>query len=339
MVAAEDLLRHAVDAAEVAAVGDRDAQVAQRPAERVEHVHRNDSGSSDACWNRHRCAALAVLVVVTAVWGVHVRPGQGRGRALSALRVLRVRFALGSRRARARRPAAGAEPRAIRHSGCVSGGSAPRRRLPLADRRARADDRLGDRLHHRDADGADAVARAAALPRTHRRGRLVRGRAGDRRAGAARRRAPRLGRRGPARARGRGRLRAADRADGDAGRRATTRSRSRSSRLRRRARLRRDRRARGELHVPHGWTVWGALIVTGLFATRSRSWRRRGRSGGRRRRARRSRSRSSPSGRRSSASRCAATARRAWLGCAVIMAGIVSRSPVDRDRRSCAEVA
>jgi drug/metabolite transporter (DMT)-like permease len=24
---------------------------------------------------------------------------------------------------------------------------------------------------------------------------------------------------------------------------------------------------RGELSVPHGWTVWGALIVTGLFAT------------------------------------------------------------------------
>jgi drug/metabolite transporter (DMT)-like permease len=24
---------------------------------------------------------------------------------------------------------------------------------------------------------------------------------------------------------------------------------------------------RGELHVPHGWTVWSALVVTGLFAT------------------------------------------------------------------------
>ena len=35
VVAAEDLLRHAVDAAEVAAVGDRDAQVAQRPGQRV----------------------------------------------------------------------------------------------------------------------------------------------------------------------------------------------------------------------------------------------------------------------------------------------------------------
>ena len=33
--AAEDLLRHAVDAAEVAAVGDRDPQVVQRPSQRV----------------------------------------------------------------------------------------------------------------------------------------------------------------------------------------------------------------------------------------------------------------------------------------------------------------
>jgi hypothetical protein len=35
VVAAELLFRHAIDAAEVAAVGDRDAQVAQRPAEAV----------------------------------------------------------------------------------------------------------------------------------------------------------------------------------------------------------------------------------------------------------------------------------------------------------------
>ena len=36
VVAAVDLLRHAVDAAEVAAVGDRDAEVAKRPSEGVE---------------------------------------------------------------------------------------------------------------------------------------------------------------------------------------------------------------------------------------------------------------------------------------------------------------
>ena len=35
VVAAEDLLRHAVGAAEVAAVGDGDAQVVQRPPQRV----------------------------------------------------------------------------------------------------------------------------------------------------------------------------------------------------------------------------------------------------------------------------------------------------------------
>ena len=39
VVVAEDRLRHAVGAAEVAAVGDRDAQVADRAAERVERVH------------------------------------------------------------------------------------------------------------------------------------------------------------------------------------------------------------------------------------------------------------------------------------------------------------
>ena len=39
VLAAEDLLRHAVDAPEVAAVGDGDAQVAQRPPERVGHRH------------------------------------------------------------------------------------------------------------------------------------------------------------------------------------------------------------------------------------------------------------------------------------------------------------
>jgi hypothetical protein len=40
-VAAVDLLRHAVDAAEVAPVGDRDAQVAQGPLEAVESIHAN----------------------------------------------------------------------------------------------------------------------------------------------------------------------------------------------------------------------------------------------------------------------------------------------------------
>ena len=39
VAAAEDLLRHAVDAAEVAAVGDRDAKVPERPAEGVDGAH------------------------------------------------------------------------------------------------------------------------------------------------------------------------------------------------------------------------------------------------------------------------------------------------------------
>ena len=49
VVAAEDLLRHAVDAAEVAAVGDRDAQRLERPAERVAqrlHAQRTGRGAT-----------------------------------------------------------------------------------------------------------------------------------------------------------------------------------------------------------------------------------------------------------------------------------------------------
>ena len=42
VVGVEDVLRHAVDAAEVAAVGDRDAQVVQRPAARVGERPRRD---------------------------------------------------------------------------------------------------------------------------------------------------------------------------------------------------------------------------------------------------------------------------------------------------------
>ena len=39
VVAAEDLLRHAVDAPEVAAIGDRDAQISERPGQCVENGH------------------------------------------------------------------------------------------------------------------------------------------------------------------------------------------------------------------------------------------------------------------------------------------------------------
>ena len=53
MIAAVDLLRHAIDAAEVAAVGDRDAQVAQWASKGVEHVHPENGSLADdqACRN------------------------------------------------------------------------------------------------------------------------------------------------------------------------------------------------------------------------------------------------------------------------------------------------
>src|SRR5262249_11936781 len=49
VVAAVDLLRHAVDAAEIAAVGDRDAKVAQRPSEGVERVHAANRSLPRSC--------------------------------------------------------------------------------------------------------------------------------------------------------------------------------------------------------------------------------------------------------------------------------------------------
>jgi hypothetical protein len=48
VVAAEDLLGHAVRAAEVAPVGDRDAQVPQRAAEAVSHPTRRPAPSGTA---------------------------------------------------------------------------------------------------------------------------------------------------------------------------------------------------------------------------------------------------------------------------------------------------
>ena len=47
MVAAEDLLRHAVGAAEVAPVGDGDPQVAERPAKGVESLHTGDGSEQN----------------------------------------------------------------------------------------------------------------------------------------------------------------------------------------------------------------------------------------------------------------------------------------------------
>ena len=161
VAAAEDLLRHAVDAAEVAAVGDGDAQVAERPAERVRRAHGVEStapgepglsgdsprtrlagavGSRGARRRRARRRHRRL--------GAHLRPGQGRGRALPALRLPRRPL-----RDRERHPgAAGAASRtcaaAARLGRRRRARTAARRRLRAPDRRARADDGLEHGLHH-----------------------------------------------------------------------------------------------------------------------------------------------------------------------------------------------
>src|SRR5439155_18140492 len=56
---AEDLLRHAVDAAEVAPVGDRDPQVVERPAEGVERVHQEKYEGSAATGTDMAAASLS----------------------------------------------------------------------------------------------------------------------------------------------------------------------------------------------------------------------------------------------------------------------------------------
>ena len=66
---------------------------------------------------------------------------------------------------------------------------------------------------------------------------------------------------------GAARLLAADRADGAVRARATTRSAfTLVEMVAAFAVLARRRRCR-QLEVPHGWTVWGALLVTGIFAS------------------------------------------------------------------------
>jgi hypothetical protein len=58
VVAIEDFLRHAVAAAEVAAVGDRDAQVAQRPMQAVEELA---AGRDEPRRNARRARGVAVV--------------------------------------------------------------------------------------------------------------------------------------------------------------------------------------------------------------------------------------------------------------------------------------
>ena len=216
-----------------------------------------------------RCSRCSLLLAVTAVWGVTFVQVKDAVAIYPLFAFLAVRFAIAgatlapvglgrARLARARRCARRRRARA-----------AARRRLRAPDRRARADDRLR----------APASSPAStSCSRRCWRSSLFRVRTGaaawigvgarDRRARAALGRERGLARRRPARARGRRRVRAPDRARGALGAALRRRSRSRRSRCWRRfAAFLVVALALGDLSVPHGWTVWGALLVTGIFAS------------------------------------------------------------------------
>ena len=255
--------------------------------------------------------ALLVLLCRHRRLGRDVRPGEGRGRDLSAVRVPGA--AVRDRERDARRAAA---PRGSAALGSRTG-SAPacsRARCSAPATRCRRPGSSGrrvslDRLHHRHVRRADAAARARRVPDPGRRAALARRRARHRagsrcsRASTAARLLGDLlvlaGRRG---------LLAADRADG-ALRAALRRARVHARRdARRRSPAARDRaRARRPA---------GPARLDGLGrAARHRRLRERARvprpdvgaAADDARRARRSRSRSSRCGRRSSASRSPAT--------------------------------
>ena len=158
VVAAVDLLRHAVDAAEVAAVGDRDAEIAKRPAEGVEHVHAYEryaalTGCAGACAarppRRHRRL------------GRDVRAGEGRGRALPAVPVSGAALRDRERDAGPARRRAPPRSAATERWPAIARRRAARRRLCAADRRARAHDGVLHRVRHRHVRRADAAARAS----------------------------------------------------------------------------------------------------------------------------------------------------------------------------------
>ena len=137
VVAPEDLLRHAVRAAEVAPIGDRDAEVAQRPAESVHsrsvpggirlparrassqrrsmRTDRVDNAGAESRSTGRRARARHGRV------GRHLRPDQGRARALSALRVPRGALRDRRRGARRSRPRRGCARSA--RDGVVAGGA------------------------------------------------------------------------------------------------------------------------------------------------------------------------------------------------------------------------
>ncbi len=254
------------------------------------------------------CYALALLVLVTAVWGITFVQVKDALALYPLFAFLAVRFAIASATlAVPGRRTLGSLGRDGWRAGVVLG-------LLLAaglrapDRRARAHDRLQHRLHHRPLRRLHADPRRAPLRCADRRGRVGRRRALDGRPRAPHRDRHRAPRRRPARPRRVARLLAPDRADG--ARRAALR--------RRRADARGDARGLRGLHGRgrRGRSARGAARVDGL----GRADRHRGLRLGARvpradvgaaaplgRRGPRSPSRSSPSGPRSSASGSPAT--------------------------------
>mgnify|MGYP003693557343 CR=1 FL=1 len=193
VVAPEDLLRHAVDAAEVAAVGDGDPEIAQRSLpRRVDRVWSSpDSGTPLRVQERRppdrpvacadaRATPLAARLAAPlthgcagsaspAIWGCTFVPVTGRGRDLPAVRVSRGPIRHSS--------IAGALPFAWRslHAAAAERGRRAARAHGAAPRDARTACRppgldlttvSEHRLHHRAVRRADARCIALVLFRT-----------------------------------------------------------------------------------------------------------------------------------------------------------------------------
>ena len=132
VVLAEHRLRHAVRAAEVAAVGDRDAEVADGPSQRVDGVHTKsvlgDARAAGLADSLARCRAagapILALVAVTAIWGYTFVPVQKAVDGLPAVRVPRraLRDLGGSRSPRSRGRRSATLPRAGWAAGALAGG-------------------------------------------------------------------------------------------------------------------------------------------------------------------------------------------------------------------------
>ena len=216
-------------------------------------------------------AALLVLVAVTAVWGVTFVQIKDARRALSALRRSSpLRFAIAVRRRSPFRPRARCA--SLGRDGVVAAvrcRRAARGGLRAADGRARAHDGLGGRLRDRDVRRAHAASsasrcsgcRVGAGGVARRRARDVSGSRCSAASRPARPSATCSCSRAPRCTRSRS-------CSWSASRRATTRSRSRPRRWRAAfVGFAVVAVAAGQVEVPHGWTVWGALLVTGVFAS------------------------------------------------------------------------